>query len=135
MPTQKKENKQMNLIEKLKPELEKLIVQSRNSLNEAKRVALGEAWGILQLTVASVIQSIENIAKDIAGKDKKAAAMLALSQFYDSVFIIIDIPFVPSVLEPIIHKSVKGLMMVLVSATIDSMVATFKKVGVFQSKQ
>lgn len=125
----------MNLIEKLKPELEKLIAQSRSSIKEAKRVALGEAWAILQLTIASVIQSIENMAIDLGGKDKKAAAMLVLSQFYDSVFIIIDIPFVPSVLEPIIHKSVKGLMMVLVSATIDSMVTTFKKVGVFQSKQ
>jgi len=125
----------MNLIEKLKPELEKLIAQSRNNLNEAKRVALGEAWGILQLTIASIVQSIEAIATDLAGKDKKETAMLAISQFYDNVFVIIDIPFAPSFLEPIIHKSVKKIIMILVSATIDSMVATFRNVGIFQPKQ
>lgn len=125
----------MKLIEKLKPELEKLIVQSRKSLNEAKRVALGEAWGVLQLTVASIIQSIENMATDLEGKDKKETAMLAISQFYDNVFVIIDIPFVPPFLEPIIHKSVKKIIMILVSATIDSMVATFRNIGIFQPKQ
>lgn len=112
-------------------EVEKLVVQAKNSLNEVKVVAIAQAWKILQLAVASTIQVIENTAADLAGKDKKAIAMELLSRFYDSVFIVVDIPFVPNVLEPIIHKYVKSFLMILVSSTVDAMVTTFRHTGVF----
>jgi hypothetical protein len=125
----------MNLIEKLKPELEKLVAQNQNNLKTVKKIALGEAWKLLQLATASVVQTIENIAADLSGPDKKAAATSVLSQFYDSVFVVIDIPFVPTILEPIIHKHVKNLMMILVGSTIDAMVTTFKNIGLFRSNK
>lgn len=112
-------------------EVEKLISQAKESLNEVKTVALSQAWKILQLAVASTIQVIENSASDLAGKDKKAIAMELLSKFYDSVFIVVDVPFVPNLIEPIIHKHVKAFLMILVSATIDAMVTTFRNTGVF----
>ena len=46
----------------------------------------------------------------------------------------IDIPGIPSFLEPMFHNSVKNLMMIFVGASIDAMVATFRNVGVFKSK-
>jgi len=113
------------------PEIDKLIVQAKLSLNEVKTVAIAQAWKILQLAVASTIQVIENTATDLAGKDKKVIAMELLSKFYDSVFIIVDIPFVPNLVEPIIHKYVKSFLMILVSSTIDAMVTTFRNTGVF----
>jgi hypothetical protein len=112
-------------------ELEKLINQAKISLNEIKVVALAQAWKILQLAVASIIQTIENTSSDLAGKDKKAIAMELLNKFYDSVFIVVDIPFVPNLVEPIIHKYVKAFLMILVSSTIDAMVTTFRNTGVF----
>ena len=86
---------------------------------------------MLQLAVAATIQVVENAAADLAGKDKKAIAMELLNKFYDSVFIVVDIPFVPNLVEPIIHKHIKGLLMILVSSTIDAMVTTFRNTGVF----
>lgn len=121
----------MNLIELLKPKLENLIQESKIALKEVQRVALSQAWKILQLAVAEVIQAIELTANNVDGKDKKAAAMEILSRFYDSVFLIVDIPFVPNVFEPIIHRYVKSFLMILVSSTIDAMVTTFKNTGVF----
>ena len=121
----------INLKEILSPELEKLIDQAKKSLNEVQVVAIAQAWKILQLAVAIVIQLIEKTAVDLAGKDKKAAAMELLSKFYDGVFIVVDIPFVPNFLEPIIHKSVKSFLMILVGSTIDAMVTTFRNTGVF----
>ena len=121
----------INLKEILSPELEKLIDQAKKALNEVKVVAIAEAWKILQLAVAIVIQLIEKTAADLAGKDKKAAAMELLSKFYDGVFTVVDIPFVPNFLEPIIHKSVKSFLMILVGSTIDAMVTTFRNTGVF----
>lgn len=121
----------MSLIELLKPKLENLIQESKTALKEVKRVALAQAWKILQLAVVEVIQAIELAANNIDGKDKKAAAMEILSKFYDSVFLIVDIPFVPNIFEPIIHRYVKSFLMILVSSTIDAMVTTFKQTGVF----
>jgi hypothetical protein len=51
---------------------------------------------------------------------------------YDSVFIIVNVPFVPSFLQPIIRKYIKILLMSLVSSTIDATVTIFKNTGVFK---
>jgi len=57
--------------------------------------------------------------------------MTMISNFYDQVFTIINFPFVPKFLQPIIQKSVKSLLMILVSATIDSLVTIFRNNGTF----
>jgi hypothetical protein len=121
--------------ELVKAEVEKLINNTKESLGIVKKVALAQAWKILQLAVASVVQIIEEIATNLAGPDKKTIAMEALSKFYDSVFVVVDIPFVPNFLEPIIHKYVKSILMIMVSATIDAMVTTFRNTGVFIDSQ
>jgi hypothetical protein len=121
--------------ELVKVEIEKLINNTKESLGIIKNVALSQAWKILQLAVASVVQIIEQIATNLAGPDKKVIAMEALSKFYDGVFVAIDIPFVPNILEPIIHKYVKSILMIMVSATIDAMVTTFRNTGVFIDSQ
>lgn len=124
----------MKLIELLKPELESLVNESKAALNEVQRVAVSQAWKLLQLAVVQIIQAIERTQPTLAGKDKKTVAMELLSAFYDSVFVVVDIPFVPNVLEPIIHRHVKNFLMILVSSTIDAMVTTFRQVGVFSVK-
>jgi hypothetical protein len=121
----------MNLAELLKPELENLIRESKTSLNEVRVVAINQAWKILQLAVANIIQKIELLAINETGKDKKAVAMDLLNNFYDKVFIVIDIPFIPPLVEPLIHKYVKTFLMILVGSTIDAMVTTFRETGVF----
>lgn len=121
--------------ELVKAETEKLINNTKESLGVVKNVALAQAWKILQLAIASVVQIIEEIATNLAGPDKKVIAMEALSKFYDSVFVVIDIPFVPNLFEPIIHKYVKSILMIMVSATIDAMVTTFRNTGVFIDSQ
>ena len=123
----------MNLSEALKPELEKLVNESKIALGEVKKVAVSQAWKMLQLAVVEIIQKIEYNGKNIAGKDKKTVAMELLSQFYDGVFIVVDIPFIPAVIESIIHKYVKTFLMTLVGSTIDAMVITFKNIGVFDN--
>ena len=125
----------MSSVELIRAEVEKLINNTKESLGIVKKVALAQAWKILQLAVASVVQIIEEIATNLAGPDKKTIAMEALSKFYDSVFVVVDIPFVPNFLEPIIHKYVKSILMIMVSATIDAMVTTFRNTGVFIDSQ
>lgn len=119
----------------IKLEVEKLINNTKESFKTVQRFALGEAWKLLQLTTASVVQIIEGIGNDLSGPDKKALAMDLLNSFYDKIFLIVDIPFVPNVVEPIIHKYIKNILMIMVSATIDATVTIFRNTGVFIKKE
>jgi len=111
--------------------IKSLVDQAKVLLQSVSVVAMPEAWKVLQLAVAEVIQSIENNNPNLKGADKKTLAMTMLSNFYDQVFTIINFPFVPKFLQPIIQKSVKSLLMILVSASIDSLVTIFRNNGIF----
>lgn len=119
-------------MEQLKPELEKLISQTKESLKDTKRIALSQAWKILQLVVASIVQTIEHKYVSLIGKDKKELALNFINSFYDSVFVIIDVPFVPNVFESIIHKYIKKILMIMVGSSVDATVTIFKNVGIFK---
>lgn len=121
--------------ELIQNEVQKLISQAKESLATVKKLAVSEAWKILQITTASVIQILEKAATELSGPEKKELAMTLISSFYDKVFTVVDIPMVPNILEPMIHKYVKGFLMILVSASIDAMVTTFRQVGVFIKKK
>ena len=116
-------------------EVEKLINSTKDGLKEVKRIALGEAWKLLQLTTASVVQIIEGIGNDLSGPDKKALAMDLLNSFYDKVFLVVDVPFVPNLVEPIIHKYIKNILMIMVGASIDATVTIFRNTGVFLKRE
>lgn len=118
----------------IQSEIDKLIEQTKKSLEEVRSVAVGQAWKILQMAVATTVQVIETKTIELSGPDKKTMAMDIISNFYNKVFVIVDVPFVPNLLEPVMHKYIKGFLMVLVGASIDAMVSTFRQIGVFKSK-
>jgi hypothetical protein len=108
-----------------------LVDQAKNILQSVKEVAMPQAWNILQLATVEVIQSIENNSPTLKGADKKTLAMTMISNFYDQVFTLVNFPFVPKLLQPIIQKYVKQLLMLLVSSSIDALVVTFRNNGIF----
>jgi hypothetical protein len=97
----------MTTSEQVRAEITKLIEASKNSLGEVKTFAISEAWKILQLLTAAVIQVIENIATDLSGSEKKELAMGLINDFYDTIFDRIDLPFLPSALESLLHEYIK----------------------------
>lgn len=115
-------------------EVEKLIQTTKETYKDVKRFAVAQAWKILQLYIAATIQIIEIIATDLSSPEKKELSMNMISKFYDSVFLVVDVPFVPSIIESYLHVYVKRFLMILVSSTIDSMVKIFREVGVFKPK-
>lgn len=125
----------MSSQELIRSEVEKLTASTKDRLNDIKRFALDEAWKLLQLTTASVVQIIEAIGNDLSNPSKKALAMDLLNGFYDKIFVVVDIPFVPSMIEPIIHRYIKSILMIMVSATIDATVTIFRNTGVFIKKE
>jgi len=121
--------------ELIRREVENLIAETKKAVSDVKRFAVSEVWKILQLLTAVVIRLIENFGKDLSSPEKKKLALELIGGFYDQIFIRVDLPWVPSVLEPIIHSHVKSFLMILVSSGIDAMVATFRQIGVFQPKE
>jgi hypothetical protein len=111
-----------------------VLKQTIETLQNLKRLALSEAWKVLQLTVASVVQVLESVATDLSGPDKKAIAIEYLNEFYDKFLVRVDVPFVPNFLEPMIHKYIKYILMTMVSASIDATVTIFRNTGVFLKK-
>ena len=108
-----------------------LVDKAKSILQNIKEVAMPQAWNILQLATVDVIQSIENNSPTLKGADKKTLAMTMISNFYDQVFTLVNFPFVPKILQPIIQKYVKQLLMLLVSSSIDAFVITFRNNGIF----
>jgi len=90
-----------------------------------------QAWNVLQLATVDIIQSIEINSPTLKGADKKTLAMAMISNFYDQVFTVVNFPFVPKPLQPIIQKYVKQILMLLVSSSIDALVITFRNTGIF----
>jgi hypothetical protein len=123
-----------NLSEALSSLIDQLIKVTKT--DSIKKISISDAWKILQLATADVITFIErNNGINLDGKSKKELALLYIEKFYDAVFVIIGIPFVPAFLEPIIHRYVKKLLMTLVASSIDALVVTFKRTGFFPSKE
>ena len=116
-------------------EVDSLTDKIKESLANVKRLAVNEAWKVLQLATASIIQIIEKVGQDLSSPEKKSVALDSLSGFYDTVIVAVDIPMVPNILEPLIHKYTKAFLMILVGSTIDALVTTFRETGVFIKKQ
>lgn len=116
-------------------EVNNLTDTIKDSVKNVRVFAVGEAWKILQVVAASVIQIIEKIGTDLSSPEKKELSLKLLSDFYDKVFIVVDIPIIPNLIEPILHKYVKSFLMILVGASIDALVTTFRQTGIFLKKQ
>jgi len=111
--------------------INQLVIKAKESIKQVQIIALQQAWKILQLATVEIIQNIENTDPNLKGVDKKVLAMNLISDFYDKVFVVVDFPFVPKLLQPIIQKYVKQLLMLLISSSIDALVTTFRNTGIF----
>lgn len=88
----------------------------------ASNISLRDAWKILDNNISDVVVILQYFAYDLSKPEKKAKAMEIMSNFYDSVFTVVDFPFVPKLLQPVMQKYVKIILMALVDAAIDSSV-------------
>lgn len=112
-------------------ELQKVSIQARESLAEVRRVALNEAWKTLNKLTNSCVYVMQVFGKDVAKTERKELVLKIVSDFYDGVFKVVDVPFVPQILESVLHSYIKKIVMIFVAASIDAAVDTFKDLGVF----
>lgn len=122
----------MDSKELIESEVNKVIVSS--FFEPIKKIAVDEAWKLLQIITATMIQIIEDIGKDLSGQEKKKIALDLIGRFYDTTFIMVDVPYVPDFIESYVRQYIKQFLMMLVGSTIDSMVTIFRQTGVFLKK-
>ena len=116
-------------------EVQKFVTTVETAIpSSVRKIAIDEAWRLIQISIA-IIQIIEGIGNDLSGPEKKQLAITLISDLYDRVFIVVDIPYLPNVLESYLHKYIKQFLMILVGSSIDSMVTIFRNTGVFLKKQ
>jgi hypothetical protein len=115
----------------LSKSLEALVNNVKNALGGSNKVTVSVAWGFLQLAVAEVIKLIEDNNPSLKGSSKKEIALVMIGNFYDKVFPLVTVPYLPIFIQPIIQKYTKALLMLLIGTTIDSMVQIFRQNGVF----
>ena len=97
----------MNTKEIIRQEIEKVTQTTKESLAEIKVFAIAEVWRILQLLVALVIQLIENLANDLSSPEKKNLAMEVIEKFYDDIFVLVKVPFIPKIISTVIKGHIK----------------------------
>jgi hypothetical protein len=119
----------------IQPEIQKLVSIAKRQINNSNTVALKEAWKILNDNSADVVIFLQTFGESLSSPEKKEQAMLIMSNFYDQVFTVVQFPFVPQILQPLVQKTVKAILIdILISSAIDSTVTTLRKVGVIQKK-
>lgn len=109
------------------------LSETLDGLKDHAKVKVEDAWEVLQLAVVAVVQFIDENTPDdpevevYTGSEKKQAAMEAMSEFYDLLYISIDIPYLPRAIRKFLHPYAKMLFMKCVSGSIDATVETIKR--------
>lgn len=117
--------------EQIEKEIDITINDLKSQISSVKKLAISEAWKMLQLIVSRLVRIIESTAVSWSGPEKKELAMSIVEQAYDKLFLVIDIPMIPSLLESYLHKYIKKILLLMVSSTIDATVTTFREIGLF----
>lgn len=120
-------------LQDLNKDIENISINEKKALelkDLPKKIPLAIVWSTSQILVAKLVKLMADKASDMENTQKKQTVLDAIKAFYDTVFVFFDIPFVPSFIEPIIHNRVKQILIILVSATIDATVKTFRETGV-----
>ena len=124
----------MSVLDEVQAGAQVIIDDIKLKLTNSK-FPLASVWKLLQESIAKVVLLIEQKAQVLAGPDKKAAAMLIVSNIIDVAAVAIDIPFVPDIVEAQLESIVKSLLLTIASGSIDALVSTFKDTGIFPPKK
>jgi hypothetical protein len=116
----------MALYDDIEGALTEIIAHYKNATKDGK-LSFSELITLGSNAVASLMQVAEHFGG--TGTEKKQAVITALGQFYDQVIAPIDIKGVPNLLEGIVDKALKELMLTLAGGWIDSLTTIFNKSG------
>ena len=83
-------------------------------------VTFAEVFQYLFEAATDLVALAEQLPADGAGK--KQAVLEAVSKFIDDVLVPLDLPYVPSILEPVVDQSLKQLLLVVADGAVEAAV-------------
>jgi hypothetical protein len=92
------------------------------------KVSFNEVVAIVGKSIGSLVSIAEGFS-DLSSEDKKNAVVGAIGTLYDEVIAPIDIQRIPNVIEPIVDKGVKALLLALSDGIVDGIVALYNEGG------
>jgi hypothetical protein len=103
------------------------IIDRYHHIYDDRRVTLKE---VISTTYGVLLELIHWAASlDLSGPEKKGKVLAALETFIDEVITPLDLPFVPNVvIEGLVDRSIKSLLMNLADSGIDQLVASLRQV-------
>jgi hypothetical protein len=117
----------MTIYDDLKAGIDKIIADYK-AANADGKLSFSEIFTLVGNAIATFVQLIENFGSG-TGAEKKAAVLAAIDQLFDEVIIPIDIKGIPNMLEGIVDKALKQLVLTLADGWVDSIVNIFNKTG------
>jgi hypothetical protein len=117
----------MSLYDNMKAAIDNIIADYKAANTDGK-LTFTEIFTLVSNAVATFVQLLENFGGG-TGAEKKAVVLQAIEQFFDEVIIPIDIKGIPNVLEGIVGRALKQLVLSLADGWIDSIVNIFNKTG------
>lgn len=117
----------MSLYDDIKEAIDKIIADYK-AANADGKLSFTEIFTLVGNAVATFVQLAEQCAGK-TGAEKKAAVLQAIEQLFDEVIIPIDIKGIPNLLEGIVDRAFKQLVLALADGWVDSIVNIFNKTG------
>jgi len=116
----------MDLYDQIKEAVDQIIAKYKEMAVDGLTIIeiLKLAYG----AVATLVQLVQGY-EDYTGEQKKEAVLKALERVFDEVISPIDIKRIPNIIEPIIDKGLKELVLTLADPLIDQLVNIFNKTG------
>lgn len=105
-------------------------------VREKVTLTADSAWDMLQQAIADIVAIIEDVGEYTPNSDKKKAAMIAVTDFFDGVIYPIQVtPRALFFLEPVVDAITRKIFLSLASGSIDATVKLLRKLGVFKKKE
>ena len=117
----------MSIYDELRASIDE-IVASYKAANADGKLSFSEIFTLLGNAAATFVQLVESFSNG-TGAEKKAAVLQAIEKLFDEVIIPIDIKGIPNMLEAIVDRALKQLVMSLADGWVDSLVNIFNKSG------
>lgn len=114
----------MSLYDKAKEQIDIVVAEAKLVVAD-KQVTLSEVFALATKCIAAFTTIAKEL--DVPNEEKKKVIMLAFEKLYDEVLGPIDIKSVPNVVEPIVDRMAKSVMLEVISGVVDGLFAILNK--------
>jgi hypothetical protein len=119
------------IVDAIREQILEIIEDAKDAMQPAAGAwdKVTTAIGLIRPTIERIVKIVETL--DIAGVDKRTAALACVDSFYDTVIAPIDLPGIPNFLEGAVDSAGGVILHSVAGYLIDAAVEYLNMTGVF----